>query len=159
MNRVAVSAEETPLPPWTDALKDYILKLLALLGRDRWNISVLLCNNGYIQGLNARFRSRDEPTDVLSFSLGESVSEADGETWYLPGDIVISLETLAENARYYKVSEDEELRRLLIHGVLHLDGMDHDTNEESQPMLRLQEQLLAQLAGARILSRQAAGVE
>jgi probable rRNA maturation factor len=159
VNRVAVSAEETPLPPWTDALKDYILKLLALLGRDRWNISVLLCNNGYIQGLNARFRSRDEPTDVLSFSLGESVSEADGETWYLPGDIVISLETLAENARYYKVSEDEELRRLLIHGVLHLDGMDHDTNEESQPMLRLQEQLLAQLAGARILSRQAAGVE
>lgn len=159
MNRVAVSAEETPLPPWTEALKGYILKLLALLGRDRWDISVLLCNNVYIQGLNARFRSRDEPTDVLSFNLGESVSEGDGETWYLPGDIVISLETLAENARYYNISEDEELRRLLIHGVLHLDGMDHDTNEESQPMLRLQEQLLAQLAGARILPRQAAGVE
>jgi probable rRNA maturation factor len=69
----------------------------------------------------------------------------------LPGDIVISLESLAENSGYFHVSQDEELRRLLIHGILHLDGYDHDTNEGTEPMLQLQERLLAELAGEYIL--------
>ncbi|MDR0553582.1 MAG: rRNA maturation RNase YbeY [Treponema sp.] len=152
MNRVRISAEEVPLPSWTRAVNAYILKILKYLGRDHWDLSVLFCDNGYIRELNARYRDRDEPTDILSFRLGAG---ADGggskKSWYLPGDIVISLETLAENARYFKVSEDEELRRLLVHGILHLDGMDHDANDEGQPMLRLQEAIVAEFAGERIL--------
>jgi probable rRNA maturation factor len=152
MNRVEVNAEEVPLPSWTCRVTPFILKVLDCIHRDRWDISVLFCNNRYIRSLNAQFRRRDEPTDVLSFALGETLEGEDGERRYLPGDIVISLETLTENARYFQVPEDEELRRLLIHGVLHLDGMDHDSNEEKEPMLQLQEKLLAELAGERILS-------
>jgi probable rRNA maturation factor len=151
MNRVEVNAEEVPLPAWTGRVTPFILKVLDRIQRDRWDLSVLFCNNRYIRSLNARFRQRDEPTDVLSFTLGETLEGEDGGARYLPGDIVISLETLAENARYFQVPEDEELRRLLIHGVLHLDGMDHDSNEEKEPMLQLQEKLLAELAGERIL--------
>ncbi|MDR2633585.1 MAG: rRNA maturation RNase YbeY [Treponema sp.] len=150
MNRIEVQAEAEPLPAWSDAAKRFMLRVLEQLHRDNWDLSVLFCGDAYIRSLNDRFRQQDEPTDVLSFALGESISEA-GECRYLPGDIIISLETLAENARYFKVPPDEELRRLLIHGMLHLDGWDHPTNGEHEPMLQLQEQLLVELADERIL--------
>ncbi|MDR1955547.1 MAG: rRNA maturation RNase YbeY [Treponema sp.] len=150
MNRIEVQAEEVSLPPWTDAVNRFMLKVLDCLQRDTWDLSVVFCGDAYIRSLNARFRAKDEPTDVLSFALGETIQEA-GETRYVPGDIVISLETLKENARYFQVSEDEELRRLLIHGILHLDGWDHGTNADHEPMLQFQERLMADLAGERIL--------
>jgi rRNA maturation RNase YbeY len=59
------------------------------------------------------------------------------------GDIVISLETLKTNAAYFHVDEDEELRRLIIHGILHLAGFDHPTNNPEEPMLVLQEKILS----------------
>jgi probable rRNA maturation factor len=152
MNRVEISAGELPLPPWSAQANRFVLKVLDRLGRDRWDLSMLFCNNEYIRSLNARFRNIDEPTDVLSFALGDSYAdEITGELRFLAGDIVVSLETLAENAGYFQISPDEELRRLLIHGVLHLDGMDHKTNEGAEPMLKLQEHILAELSGETIL--------
>jgi probable rRNA maturation factor len=103
---------------------------------------VLFCNNLYIKKLNAQYRNKDEATDVLSFPLGET--GPDGQ--YLAGDIVISLDALDENSRYFNVTQDEELRRLLIHGILHLSGADHDTNNGKEPMLETQEALLAMFA-------------
>jgi probable rRNA maturation factor len=151
VNRVEVHAEEVPLPAWTAAAEAYVLKVLAFLQRDRWDLSLLFCNNAYIKTLNARYRNLDEPTDVLSFPLGETLEESGTGSRFLPGDIVISLDALAENAEYFSVSPDEELRRLLIHGILHLDGLDHQGNEPGQPMLRLQEKILTELSGERIL--------
>jgi probable rRNA maturation factor len=148
---VDIRAEEVPLPAWTAAADAYILKVLASLGRDDWDLSLVFCGNGYIKTLNARYRNRDEPTDILSFPLGETMEEAGGEPRYLPGDIVISLDALEENARYFAVPRDEELRRLLIHGILHLDGLDHAGNGADQPMLVLQEKILTELSGERIL--------
>jgi probable rRNA maturation factor len=150
LNRVDFSASEVPLPPWKARARKFILKALKLLGLDGWDLSVLFCGGGYIKALNARYRNKNEATDVLSFALGETVETEKGPR-YLPGDIVISLETLDENARYFGVSGDEELRRLLVHGILHLDGMDHGTNKPGEPMLRLQEKILTELAGERIL--------
>jgi probable rRNA maturation factor len=150
MNRVEVSAEEVPLPSWADGSIRFALKALAELGRDNWDLSVLYCDDTFIKDLNARYRNRDEATDVLSFPLGQTLVEGE-EQRYLPGDIVISLDTLAKNAEYFEVAPDEELRRLLIHGILHLDGMDHTTNEKTEPMLILQEKILANLVGERII--------
>ncbi|MFP3040416.1 rRNA maturation RNase YbeY [Treponema primitia] len=151
MNRVEISAEEVPLPGWSSLANGYILKVLDRLEKDSWDLSVLFCNNAYIRSLNERFRNIDEPTDVLSFELGTNYNdEVTGETRFLSGDIIVSLETLAENAEYFKVSPDEELRRLLIHGILHLDGMDHQTNEGAEPMLKLQEEILTELSGEAI---------
>ena len=150
MNRVEVSAQEIPLPGWSGSLEAFALKVLDLVKKDDWDLSILLCGNGFISRLNAQYRNREGPTDILSFPLGETLEEG-GAVRHLPGDIVLSLEALGENARYFQVPEDEELRRLLIHGILHLDGMDHQDNEPDQAMLALQERLLAQLAGERIL--------
>jgi probable rRNA maturation factor len=158
MNRVEISAEGDP-PLWSGALEVFALKVLDFIGRDNWDLSVLLCGDETIKTLNGRYRGRDEATDVLSFEMGAETAAGDGGLRYLPGDIVISLETLRKNARCFETSEDEELRRLLIHGILHLDGMDHDSNDKDEPMLKLQENLLEQLKGERVLPFEDGGGE
>ncbi|MDR1565950.1 MAG: rRNA maturation RNase YbeY [Treponema sp.] len=151
MNRVDFSAEEVPLPGWKGRAKSFILKVLNYLGRTNWDLSVLFCGDNYIKALNAKYRLKDEATDVLSFVLGGTVEDRKGGVRCVPGDIVVSLETLEKNAAFFGVTADEELRRLLVHGILHLDGKDHKTNEPGEPMLALQETILAHLAGERIL--------
>jgi probable rRNA maturation factor len=146
MNRVLFRAEEVPLPSWTEAAESFIGKVLAMLGLDNWELSVLFCNNSYIKSLNAQYRNKSEPTDILSFSIGETVPIGK-RCIYLAGDIVISLDALEENTRFFKVSRDEELRRLLVHGILHLAGSDHVSNKEGEPMLKTQEEILTTLAG------------
>jgi probable rRNA maturation factor len=137
------------LPPWLKKaeMEVFILDVLAYLGKDNWDFSVVFCGNATIRALNRQFRDMDEPTDVLSFTLGEM----DGER-FLPGDIVVSLEMVEENAGYFHVPVEEEVRRLLIHGVLHLNGMDHGghvaktpEHGETEPMLQLQENILKAL--------------
>ncbi|MDR0586416.1 MAG: rRNA maturation RNase YbeY [Treponema sp.] len=147
MNNVEIGAEGVESPPWRNRAVSFINRVLVFLGLDNWELSVLFCGNSYIQELNNRYRGRDEPTDVLSFPLGENAGKR-----YLPGDIVISLQALEENASCFKVSPDEELRRLLIHGILHLDGMDHASNVPEEPMLKKQEEILRELGPYHIIS-------
>jgi probable rRNA maturation factor len=153
---VGINLEGVEAPVWRERAVFFVNKVLGTLGKDNWDISILLCDNAYIRGLNVRYRCIDEATDVLSFVLGEEAEES-GEKRWLPGDIVISLDALEENARYFKVSPDEELRRLLIHGILHLDGMDHKGNDPEEPMLKKQEALLAGLSDDKIIGEKAAG--
>ena len=145
MNRVFFRAEEVPLPSWTKRAGVFIRRVLETIGHKNWEVSVLFCSNRYIKTLNARYRDKDEPTDVLSFELGETSAGR-----YLAGDIVLSLDALEENARFFSVPEDEELRRLLVHGILHLAGEDHGTNKPEEPMLKHQEEILSHLAGEHI---------
>ena len=153
MNNVTVCAEGIPLPSWVDSISRYALKVLDEIKRGNWELSILLCDDKTITGLNRQYRNRDEATDILSFNLGETLEE-DGKTVYFPGDIVISLDTLHENSDFFKIPEDEELRRLIIHGILHLDGMDHTGTAEKQPvepMLALQEEILDRLKNEYII--------
>ena len=150
MNKVAVNAQGINLPKWSGSMCEYAIKVINEINHDNWELSILLCDDKTIAGMNRLYRNKDEPTDVLSFSLGETVQEGD-KSVYLPGDIVISLDTLYENAKYFQICEDEELRRLLIHGILHLDGMEHSTNEPHEPMLILQEEILDKLKNEQII--------
>jgi probable rRNA maturation factor len=144
---VEISLEDVEEPPWQNAAAAFAKKVLRALGHGNWDLSLRFTNNAAIKNLNRQYRNIDEPTDVLSFTLGEI---SGGRC--LPGDIVISLDALEENARAFSVSSDEELRRLIIHGILHLDGMDHITNGADEPMLVKQETLLAELADHYIIS-------
>ncbi|MCL2179759.1 MAG: rRNA maturation RNase YbeY [Treponema sp.] len=151
MNNVAINADGIILPLWSGKACCFALKVLEEIGRDNWELSVLFCNDKKITELNYQYRNKNEPTDILSFSLGGNVIK-DGKNIYYPGDIVISLDTLKENAEFFKIKEDEELRRLIIHGILHLDGMDHETLEKNEPMLALQEKILEKLKNERIMT-------
>jgi probable rRNA maturation factor len=144
MNHVDINAEGAALPDWAEAAATFTTAVCDTLQCENWDTSVLFCDNNFIQELNHRFRNKDEPTDILSFPLGETISE-NGEKHYASGDIIISLETLYSNCKTFDTSEDEEVRRLLIHGVLHLKGYDHATNEPEEEMLSLQEKILAKI--------------
>ena len=152
MNNVTINSQKIPLPSWSDNACCFALKVLDEIKRDNWELSVLFCDDKTIKELNHQYRNKNEPTDILSFNLGETVKDEE-KTVFLPGDIVISLDTLKENAQYFNTPEDEELRRLLIHGILHLDGMDHETLEKTEPMLELQEKILNKLKTEQIITK------
>ncbi|MDR2900589.1 MAG: rRNA maturation RNase YbeY [Treponema sp.] len=143
MNNVFISADdEMPLPFEIEKVRNFALKVLERIDHDNWDLSIHFCNNETIKKLNQEYRGKDEATDVLSFELGETFLDDNGDERILPGDIIISLDTLKENAEYFVVPIDEELKRLIVHGILHLDGLDHATNEKEEPMLEIQESLL-----------------
>jgi probable rRNA maturation factor len=123
-----------------EEIETFALEALEQIGKHHWDLSLFFCNNEIIRVLNKQYRNLDESTDVLSFVMGESEGER-----FLPGDIVISLERTQENAAEAHVSFDDELRRLLVHGMLHLAGMDHASNNAAEPMLVLQENMLKEL--------------
>ncbi|MDR0600354.1 MAG: rRNA maturation RNase YbeY [Treponema sp.] len=177
MNRVEVNLAGLTGESWHDRTVPFVKAVLERLGRRGWDLSLLFCDRAYIQSLNARYRNRDEPTDVLSFALGRPPENgAPGRPFgpsagaggrFTAGDIVICPEEAWENAAYFKVPPGEELRRLLIHGILHLDGMDHAGKLAGEgegsappepapvdPMLVLQEELVKEFADMRVLDEE-----
>jgi probable rRNA maturation factor len=147
VNDVEVASAGIDDPPWLRRCGCFAAKVLSARGIDCWELSILMTNDHTIAELNRRYRKIDGPTDVLSFSQEASDAPPAGEL--IPaGDIVISLETMTRNARQRNVLEEEELKRLVIHGILHLQGMDHQ--EEESEMIRLQERILMRLQKERI---------
>jgi probable rRNA maturation factor len=147
MNNILISADDEMILPFEiEKVRAFAEKVLARIDHDDWDLSIHFCNNETIKKLNLEYRKKDEATDVLSFESGEIYLDDDGEERTLAGDIIISLETLRENAEYFSVPIDEELKRLIVHGILHLDGLDHATNEKEEPMLEIQESLLEYFA-------------
>lgn len=97
------------------------------------SMSVTVVSPREIHLLNLRYRGKDKPTDVLSFpGIG-------GEL----GDVVLCLEIARKQAKEYGGTIEQELQRLTVHGVLHLRGYDHETNEaDAKKMFTLQERIL-----------------
>lgn len=144
------TSENVSLPFPEESCLSFLTEVLVRLDFNNWQLSVMFCNNEFIEDLNKQFRHKDGPTDVLSFENGE-IFKDDGEERFLAGDIVISLEFLRKNAEEFNVPVNEELKRLLIHGILHLSGMDHETNAEDEEMLIRQERILAEFENSVIL--------
>ena len=143
--------DSTAEPAWLCRVEPFLAAAMQELHFDGEELSVVFCGDGFMQSLNKQYRSIDSPTDVLSFEEGAEEYEEDGVVWKGMGDIVVSLDTLPKNAAYFGVGADEELKRLLVHGILHLNGMDHG-DEHVEPgvapdcaMLRLQEVTLQKL--------------
>ena len=139
---VEIVVEGVRAPAWKSRLAGFCAAVLEKLEADPGELSILLCGDARMTELNARYRGIDRPTDVLSFSRGEPGR--------LAGDLAISLETLARNAAAWGVTRDAELKRLVIHGILHLAGMDHGRGKGSA-MARRQAGLERELEGERII--------
>lgn len=120
------------------------VRLLELLGV-RGELSVALVGDAEIRALNAAYRGADRPTDVLAFAQREG---ADAEVHPdLLGDVVISLDTAARQAAARGVSLADEVRTLLIHGVLHVLGYDHERSAvEARRMFAKERELARRLA-------------
>lgn len=156
-NVVLLDVEGIPEPAWLEQVEQFCLWVLAQVGYHDWEVSVLLCDDATIARLNQDYRGKDGPTDVLSFAQDDSDEdfgppvEASGR--FIAGDIVVAPDQVKENALRFGVDFDQELKRVLIHGILHLAGHDHETNSETEPMLILQEEILSKdTGGTRFLS-------
>ena len=150
-NRIFVSVQEgVKEPEWLDKVQNFLLLAANQLGFDNEEVSVLFCNDEYIKELNSSYRNIDAPTDVLSFENDEEYEDEEGK-WKCVGDIAISLDTLPVNAEYFNEDTNAELKRLLVHGLLHLNGMDHGEEHIEKglapvcEMLVLQENILEKL--------------
>ena len=136
-----------------DAPRELVERALAALEKRldvKGFFSMTFVSDDEIHQLNRDYRDIDAPTDILTFAMN------DGEEFPMPddmeeedkvlGDVFISIDAMKRNASYFGVDESEELSRLLCHGVLHLLGYDHETNDfKTEPMLVLQEKILIEL--------------
>jgi len=100
-------------------------------------LSVLLTGNGEMAALNEKWRGKSGPTNVLSFP-----GELDGDGPAMIGDIVLALETIAAEASAARISAPDHFSHLVVHGVLHLLGFDHETDREAEEMESLETEIL-----------------
>lgn len=119
-------------------------RVLAHFGLQEAELSVLLTDDATIHPLNRDWRGKDRPTDVLSFAQREG--EVMGQVELL-GDVIISLQTAARQAEERGHSPAHEVRVLLVHGICHLLGYDHEQDDEAEEMEALERDLLSDLAG------------
>jgi probable rRNA maturation factor len=145
VNEIEIASAGIDDPPGRlQRCRRFAAKVLKARGINRWELSILITDDPTIRELNRRYRGVDSATDVLSFSQGVAEEELNARSMYRPaGDIVISLDTMARNAGERRISEEVELKRLLIHGILHLEGMDHP--DEQSEMITIQESILTRL--------------
>ena len=119
--------------------EDIVFKFKAKLLNNKWykftaeseirklgDVNVIFCSDRYLLDINIKYLHHDYFTDIITFDYSE------GKT--ISGDLFISIDSVRENAAYYKTSFENELNRVLIHGVLHLIGFNDHTKEEKAQM-------------------------
>lgn len=104
---------------------------------------VVLADDAVLRALNRSYRGKDAPTNVLSFPF-RCPAPAGGEARHL-GDVVLAVETIRNEAAEQGIAPVHHLQHLVVHGLLHLLGFDHDTTARAEAMERLEAQILATL--------------
>ncbi len=123
--------------------------ILECLGREDLELCVLLASDARMRELNHQWRGKDSATDVLSFSQIDGLEAgAAPPAGAMLGDVVVSVETLRRQAADGGWTDGEELARLLLHGVLHLLGFDHERDEDAH-IMRGEEGRIARLLATR----------
>ncbi len=119
--------------------KQWLKSVIRKEGLVPGDISYLFCDDAYLLKQNIAFLHHDTFTDIITFDkrVGEIVS----------GDIMISLERVAENARKFSVSFEEEFLRVMVHGTLHLCGYKDKTDQEAAEMRRMENESLLMFHG------------
>ncbi len=103
------------------------------------NVTIVLSNDQNVSALNGQFRGKPKPTNVLSFPAG--VGSEPGNL----GDIVVACETLLREAADEDIPPEHHFQHLVVHGILHLLGFDHETDTEADRMEALEIRILARL--------------
>ncbi len=142
---------------WADAFPDIeadcnraIAAAWRLIDRvDRWHeVSVVLADDAFQASLNATYRGKETPTNVLSFPSGVDAASVPAEAPLPLGDIVLALETVQRESAELDVPLQDHFSHLLVHGMLHLVGFDHETERDAEEMESLEVKVLATLGVA-----------
>lgn len=115
--------------------------VLEEMKRENVGLSVVLCNDEKIKEYNRNFRKKDYPTDVLTFLDG-----GEEEDYTYLGDIIISMDRVKAQSVEHGVTRYEEFVRVLVHGILHLLGYDHEASKsEEKIMTELQDSIVGKV--------------
>lgn len=111
-------------------IRSTVLKIMKMLDCADQELSISLVDNDYIQELNKHYLGRDKTTNVISFSIREG--EYGNINPQLLGDVIISVDTAMKDAAKGKLSIDQEIDFLMIHGILHLLGFNHENTSQAE---------------------------
>lgn len=120
------------------AHKSWLKSVAAAEGRRLGEISVIFCSDPYLLDVNRKYLGHDYYTDIITFDYCE------GDR--LSGDLFISIDTVRSNADYYSTEFNDELDRVIVHGILHLIGYDDHTEEDIAMMRSKENQYLGRRA-------------
>lgn len=122
--------------------------LLGAVGESSAEVGLSLVGDCRMRRLNRQYRRKDRTTDVLAFAMREAGAPRSARLARAQlGDIVISVPTAVRQAREGRRSSDEELTALLVHGILHLCGYDHERSRVEARRMRRREQMLLRKVG------------
>jgi probable rRNA maturation factor len=143
MNLIDIINEQKVIEVDVDLLGEMAVRILEILGRQGVELCVVLTDNADIQALNREYLDRDRPTNVISFPQ----QEGEGLQGSHLGDVVISVERAAEEALEAGIETMDRIRALLVHGICHLCGYNHEgvSEEMAHEMEAVEERVLALL--------------
>jgi len=138
MTRIEVFKEGIKLP--YKNISRQIIKKIATVTAERLDIqnafiTIIVTDDVYIRNINREFRGLNEPTDVISFSNRENPFPEIDPSQEGIGDIYISLERAERQSLEYRETLLDEVKRLVIHGMLHLVGYDHERSDEDEALM------------------------
>jgi len=141
--RIASSAWRAALPNPAAAVRRAAIAALKaeLPPKAKTSLSILLTDDTEMRKLNAGWRAKDKPTNVLSFPAENAVDPARPPAWL--GDVALGLATCQREAREQKKTLADHVTHLTVHGVLHLLGYDHMDDEQAEAMEPLETDILA----------------
>lgn len=152
MNRILIDNRQRIYPIDGRRLRGLILRLLRLAELEDQEISLVFTDDAGIREINRSYLGRDYPTNVIAFAQNEG--DSPNPHPQLLGDVVVSVERARDDAREASVPVEEELIFLIIHGILHLLGYDHerDDEKEAERMRKKEVELFQKLRGYRLSS-------
>lgn len=128
----------------TAVVKKSVLRIMAYLGCSEQELSVVFSNDRLLQELNRTYRHKDRPTNVLAFPQSPTYANEPAST--MLGDVIVSLPTAAREAHDLNQSLEERVIYLLLHGILHLLGYEHEgSTAQRRHMEALEQEVLAHL--------------
>mgnify|MGYP000166803812 FL=1 len=119
-------------------VKDWILNIINSEGREEGDIIYIFCDDNYLHKLNVEFLNHDTLTDIISFDYGMSKQ--------INGEIYISIERVLENSVDFKTKFEDELHRVMIHGILHFCGYKDKSDNEEKCMRKKEDESLQKLS-------------
>lgn len=118
-------------------IRKWLSEAIEAEGKSAGEISIIFCDDNYLLEMNLKYLSHNTLTDVITFDYSEGNS--------ISGDIFISIERVRENAVIFSKHPEEEIHRVMVHGILHLCGYKDKTKKDSALMRQKEETYLARL--------------
>ena len=132
MNEVSIFYDHPTPPIIENNLKSLCREVLISEGFERYSLSIIFVDDEKLKKMKKKYFNQDLYTDVIAFNLSDDKSKLDGE-------IYISFDAIKINSELYKTNINNELQRIVVHGILHLMGYEDNTKDKKEEMTKTED--------------------